>query len=122
LYSAGLTTKALLLISSVVPSGFARATSTVPMLLPAPARFSMTMVCFSSCCSGACSRRASTSDEPAGAKGTMMRIVLAALPCADAAVAESPMHIAAAAASAAYSHLCVMPSSRLHGSSADLTF
>ena len=48
----------------------------MPILAPAPARFSTITVWPSACCSGDCRSRASTSDDPAGANGTMMRIGL----------------------------------------------
>src|SRR5262249_59599763 len=66
-------------------SGSARAASTMPILAPAPARFSTMTVWLSACCNGDCRSRASTSEEPAGANGTMIRIGLDELNCARAA-------------------------------------
>ncbi len=72
--------------SSVWPSGSALATATAPMLPPAPGRFSTTTGCFHISLSFWPSARASTSDVPPGANGTMMRIgLLGKAPCANAA-------------------------------------
>jgi len=67
-------------------------------LLPAPARFSTTTVWLSAFCSGPCSTRASTSEEPAGANGTMIRIGAPEVNCAEAGDAASAASIASAPA------------------------
>src|SRR6516225_7347995 len=54
----------------------------MPILAPAPARFSTITVWPSACCNGDCKSRANTSEDPAGANGTMIRIGRLALSCA----------------------------------------
>jgi hypothetical protein len=61
-------------ISSVVPSGFDRATAVAPTAPPAPARFSMMMVSPSRVASSGAITRARTSCPPPGAKGTMILV------------------------------------------------
>src|SRR5262249_40211774 len=71
-----LMTNELLIISSVVPSGAERATASVPMMVPAPGRFSITKRCPVACVACWVTMRASESAEPPGGNGTMMRMVL----------------------------------------------
>jgi hypothetical protein len=52
------------------------ATTSVPRLPPAPARFSMTMVCFSPCEARSPTMRANTSGVEPAANGTTRRIGL----------------------------------------------
>src|SRR6266568_4186530 len=70
--------------TSVYPSGAAFATSSEPMMPPAPARFSTMKFSFKISLSLCDTRRPSVSAVPPGAKGTMMRTVLAGHPCARA--------------------------------------
>src|SRR5690349_25139198 len=69
----------------------------MPILAPAPARFSTITVWPSACCKGDCKSRASTSEEPAGANGTMMRIGRVALSCARAARGDASAALASRA-------------------------
>ena len=65
--SAGFITCAVAASSSVVPSGVARATTSVPMLLPAPGRFSTTTDCRQRSPSAAARARPRMSVGPPGA-------------------------------------------------------
>jgi len=70
------------LIRSVPPSGAARATDSVPMIVPAPGRFSVTIAtpCARPTCSA--SSRATMSPAPPGGSGTT--ILMLCVACAAA--------------------------------------
>ena len=61
-------------ISTVFPSGSARAAIPTPMLPAAPGLFSMNIEAFSSSESAGCSRRVTTSTGPPEPNGTTSRI------------------------------------------------
>src|SRR5258706_11289558 len=69
-------------INSVVPSGFAFATTSAPITPPAPPRFSTTTGCPHSCCSFTPTVRAVMSVPPPGANGTTKVTDLAGQVCA----------------------------------------
>src|SRR5882672_11463559 len=72
-------------INSVLPSGLAFATTSVPITPPAPPRFSTTTDCPHFCESFAATVRAVISVPPPGANGTMKVTGLAGYGCASAA-------------------------------------
>ena len=65
-------------ISSVSPSGAARATCSVPILVPAPGLFSMMTEVFSASLSGWTSSRVTMSKVPPGGNGTTILMFLPA--------------------------------------------
>src|SRR5262249_26020303 len=83
---------------SVLPSGLARATTSVPMMVPAPGRFSMMKV--APCAWAICSAnwRATTSTPPPAGSGTTSRMVPVCAAAPDGArLANRPTSSAAAA-------------------------
>ena len=83
-------------ISSVSPSGAARATCSVPMLVPAPGLFSMITEVLSATPSGCVNSRVTMSTVPPGGNGTTILTVLPAgqSPCACAGPPERAMRSA----------------------------
>ena len=78
---------ALLLNRSVLPSGAARATTSVPISVPAPGRFSITIDCPRVRPISSARMRASTSMPPPGGYGTIS--LIACEPCDHAGAATS---------------------------------